>query len=299
MIHIDRSRIAKPASLTSPDGAGHREYLRAVAYYRTPQTKAYKFTKYKEADVITALNILFNNKCAYCEGKITNTGPIEVEHFRPKGKIKDVPNHQGYWWLADEWTNLLASCIDCNRNRTQILYSSQDGQQLSQSEKLSGKHDNFPISGQRATCANDDHNLEDPLLIDPTCVDPGLHLDWKVIAQIPLVTSTTLYGKTSIDLYGLNRSKLVEERRELQLRLEEDFLSLLDMIKTVAEEPSAERREILIGRLERCINRFFKHTEEKNEYSAFAKHIVHTKFAEVSEAVTALYDSIATKPVTT
>lgn len=293
MVPVDRNRVARPASLTAPDGAGHREQLRAELYYQIPRTKAYGFTYYKEPDVVTALNKLFHNKCAYCEGKITNTGPIDVEHFRPKGQIEGELNHPGYWWLATEWTNLLASCIDCNRGRNQTLLDSEDGQQLTQGERLSGKHDHFPVAGQRATCATDDHALEDPLLIDPTCVDPSEHIDWKVVADRPLAVAMSRYGQISIDLFGLNRSKLAEARRELQLKLDEDFLCLKEMISGIAEEPTDEGVSRWMPRLEKHIAKFFRHAEVNNEYSAFARHIVDSRYDTVAEMVDVLLARVA------
>src|SRR4051812_14049164 len=59
---------------------------------------------------------LFNEKCAYCESVISNTQPGDVEHYRPKGRLRDldgtvvriilngsVCEHPGYWWLCYEW----------------------------------------------------------------------------------------------------------------------------------------------------------------------------------------------------
>ncbi|WP_429072694.1 hypothetical protein [Aeromonas veronii] len=294
MVPVDRNLVTKPISLTAPNGAGHREHLRAVVYYQIPQTKAYPFKNYKEPDVVMALNTLFHNKCAYCESKITNTGPIDVEHFRPKGKIEGEPNHPGYWWLATEWTNLLVSCIDCNRGRHQKLLSSVDGQQLTQSEQLSGKHDHFPVAAQRATCATDDHSLEDPLLIDPTRVDPGDHLEWKIVADHALVIPASQYGQTSIDLFGLNRSKLVEARQELLLKLNHEFLCLETMISKIAQEPTDEAVTSWLEILRLFIAKFQMHTAPQNEYSAFAKYIVDTKLEEVRERVEALLARVVT-----
>ncbi len=295
MVPINRNRVARPASLTAPNGSGHREHLRAAVYYQSPRTKSYAFAHYKEPGVVSALNTLFHNKCAYCEGKITNTGPIDVEHFRPKGRIEGELNHPGYWWLATEWTNLLASCIDCNRGRNQTLLGTDDDQELTQGERLSGKHDHFPVAGLRATCATDDHAQEDPLLIDPTCVDPGEHIDWRVVADHPLAVAVSRYGETSIDLFGLNRSKLVEARRELQLKLDEDFLCLKRIINGVADEPTDEGVRRWMPVLEMHIDRFFKHTEVSNEYSAFARHIVKSRYDTVAKMVDALLARVATE----
>lgn len=295
MVPVDRSRVARPASLTAPNGVGHREHLRATQYYESPHNKAYAFSHYKEADVIEALNILFHNKCAYCEGKITNTGPIDVEHFRPKGRIEGELNHPGYWWLATEWTNLLASCIDCNRGRNQTLLASEDGHQLTQGERLSGKHDHFPVAGLRASSSTDDHGQEDPLLIDPTCVDPGEHIDWKVVLEWPLAVAVSRYGKTSIDLFGLNRSKLAEARRDLQLKLDEEFLCLKEMISGIAEEPTDEGVRRWMPRLEKHIAKFFRHAESTNEYSSFARYIVESRYETVAQMVDALLIRVETQ----
>jgi hypothetical protein len=293
MVPVNRNLVAIPASLTAPTGAGHREHLRAMVYYQNPHTKAYGFVHYKEPDVVTALNTLFHNKCAYCEGKITSTGPIDVEHFRPKGKIDGDADHPGYWWLATEWTNLLASCIDCNRGRNQMLLNSEDDQRLTQGERLSGKHDHFPVAGPRATCSTDDHALESPWLIDPTRVDPSEHILWKVVADRPLALAVSQNGQTSIDLLGLNRTKLAESRRELQLRLEEEFLCLKAMITRIAKEPTDEGVSSWMPVLQGYIDQFFGHTDANNEYSAFARHIVDTRYNTVSETMEVLLARVA------
>ena len=70
----------------------------------------------------------FFGKCAYCESLITNNQPGDVDHYRPKGRVMDANNkpvmittalgenpHPGYYWLAYQFSNLLPSCIDCNR----------------------------------------------------------------------------------------------------------------------------------------------------------------------------------------
>lgn len=294
MVPVNRNQVAKPASLTAPNGVGHREHLRAARYYGQAHTKAYGFAHYKEPDVIMALNTLFHNKCAYCEGKITNTGPIDVEHFRPKGRIEGVLNHPGYWWLATEWSNLLSSCIDCNRGRYQTLLDIEDGHRLTQGERLSGKHDHFPVAGSRASCATDDHTLESPWLIDPTCVDPSEHIDWKIVADRPLAVSVSQNGQTSIELFGLNRSKLAEARRELQLKLDEEFLCLKATISKIAKEPTDEGVREWLPVLQMHIDKFFRHAEVNNEYSAFARHIVESRYDTVSEMMIALLARVAT-----
>jgi hypothetical protein len=43
---------------------------------------------------------LFDNKCAYCESRVLHVSPGEVEHYRPKGRVTEDPDHPGYYWLA-------------------------------------------------------------------------------------------------------------------------------------------------------------------------------------------------------
>ena len=64
----------------------------------------------------SALRELFVNKCAYCESSLVG-GDMDVEHYRPKGGVSEVPDHSGYYWLAYDWENLVASCSFCNRLR--------------------------------------------------------------------------------------------------------------------------------------------------------------------------------------
>lgn len=76
--------------------------------------------------VLDKLNTWYHQKCAYCE----RIYKMDVEHYRPKGEVCDENNrpikvpglvagaqvdHPGYYWLCYEWSNLLPSCITCNR----------------------------------------------------------------------------------------------------------------------------------------------------------------------------------------
>jgi hypothetical protein len=69
-----------------------------------------------QSKVIDKLNLWYFGKCAYCE----RFYKLDVEHFRPKGEVTDENNNllsgTGYYWLGYEWSNLLPSCISCNRD---------------------------------------------------------------------------------------------------------------------------------------------------------------------------------------
>ncbi|MDW9593547.1 hypothetical protein GOA63_15165 [Sinorhizobium meliloti] len=158
---------------------------------------------------------LFGGKCAYCETRISSNQPGDVEHFRPKGRVvgddfkpvlashpqRGKINHPGYFWLAYAWSNLLPSCIDCNRYRKHGLEQPQGA----------GKADRFPVEGQHA-CVPAQLDQEVPLLIDPSKVNPALHIEFHADGT---VSGKTEQGRRTIDLFGLNlREGLKEARRE-------------------------------------------------------------------------------------
>lgn len=152
---------------------------------------------------------LTKNKCAYCESYITSTHRGDVEHYRPKGRIKEEDgrvvriasgdDHPGYWWLAYEWTNLLPSCIDCNRRRWH-------------DESLGGKGELFPVLAIRAATP-DQVQDEEPLLLnpfDPSGIDPSTHFEFLADGKIK---PKTMAGEITCRVLGLNvREGLVTQR---------------------------------------------------------------------------------------
>lgn len=73
---------------------------------------------------LTELEALYHHKCGYCETDTTAGAPMQVEHYRPKAKITKETAHEGYYWVAYEWSNLFLSCAKCNnkkRNHFPIL----------------------------------------------------------------------------------------------------------------------------------------------------------------------------------
>lgn len=244
MIYIDRTAVDPPASLTDPGGPGAAELLAARAYYAVtpPPTTAYPFDAYKGEDVKAALRELFNGKCAYCQCDIDPNQPTDIEHYRPKGAVADSqPAHHGYWWLAMAWSNLLASCIDCNRRRGQVTVppgmtaADLEAAYIKQEHpEPSGKQSAFPTLNGVWTPPEDDPDLhEQAALIDPTRTEPDHHLVWfgevdpdQGLASVALedLETAVVQGVTdphgaecprataSIYIYGLNRIGLVRSR---------------------------------------------------------------------------------------
>jgi len=211
---------------------------------------------------------LFNEKCAYCESVISNTQPGDVEHYRPKGRLKDLDGkivkvkignqeveHPGYWWLCYEWKNLLPSCIDCNRRRNH-----------GDDEIAAGKADLFPIAGKRAINPDDPLGDEQALLLNPTDddFDPSVHFDFQSDGKIK---PKTTQAQTTSDLLGLNvREKLVEMRAEKYSEGIYHITAFLGSMIAILDTPGqmSDREKAL--RLK--INAMW---EGRTQYSAFAK----------------------------
>lgn len=79
----------------------------------------------KRSRVEDKLAISYKYKCAYCE----RLCKADIEHYRPKKGVEEEATHLGYYWLCYEWSNLIPSCITCNRE--------------------GGKHNKFPVLGPR------------------------------------------------------------------------------------------------------------------------------------------------------
>ncbi|TAX26551.1 endonuclease [Rhizobium leguminosarum] len=210
MRRVDRSAVKGPASLLAPDKAGAKELVKARKFYSglatapktsTRKKKTFAFSAYKEDDVRHALQELFHGKCAYCESRYDINAPVDIEHFRPKGGVEGT-KHPGYWWLAAEWTNLLPSCIDCNRRRNQFTptafasLSSGLDQAIKNGLKKTGtgKETCFPIdaAGVRIVAEVAPGQLESAvaaelaLLLDPCRSDPAVHLKFHIDRVSPL-----------------------------------------------------------------------------------------------------------------
>ncbi len=147
------------------------------------------FNVYRHKSVEASLHQLFHGKCAYCESFYFSTAPVDTEHFRPKGRLQEAPDHGGYWWLAASWDNLLPSCIHCNRRSGHVVVKlcaqmielvKEGGQGFGHTLVQSGKHDSFPILGLRATDSTPDCSSEYPLLLDPCRDNPSEHLRFNI-----------------------------------------------------------------------------------------------------------------------
>ncbi|MBY3464251.1 HNH endonuclease [Rhizobium laguerreae] len=247
MRRVDRKATDAPKSLlVGGDGPKELELLREfrkrtakVSQKRKKGEKVetFDYKAYKGDDVRWALDTLFHGKCAYCETRYASSMPMDVEHYRPKGAVSEDRPHGGYWWLSSDWHNLLPSCADCNRKRGQVIVEYSDNLEalvLNSKPILSpaGKKNSFPVAGVRATAELTDFSGEAALLLDPCRDNPAVSLRFNLDPLHPAGLllpngddTQRQRGATSIQVYGLNRLKLVQDRTRLLRRLE--FLAYL------------------------------------------------------------------------
>jgi uncharacterized protein (TIGR02646 family) len=149
------------------------------------------------------------DKCWYCES-VRHRCDDAVDHFRPKGRVAECKNHEGYWWLAFDWHNYRFSCTWCNSRRVD-----------QETGRPGGKQDYFPLLDEstRAATPEADLEAEQPCILDPTkATDPGLlwfQQDGQVVPKYPNNQLFKRRANESIRLYHLDYTETVERRQIL------------------------------------------------------------------------------------
>ena len=207
MIKIEKP-TEPPKTLIEKGAVANRENCAA---YDSGQ-REFKFREgiYRARSVKDALLRAQYGKCCYCESEVRSISYGDVEHYRPKGAVKQAENHPGYYWLAYDWNNLLFSCEVCNRSHKGTL---------------------FPLKNpdDRARSHHDNIDAEQPLFVNPAIEDPRRHIRFQGESPVP----RTKVGRKTIEGIGLRREDLEEERREwLQI-----LKTMRDLIET-AEDPT-------------------------------------------------------------
>lgn len=122
--------------------------------------------------------------------------------------MNNAPVHDGYWWLAAEWSNLLISCADCNRPREQEDFNNQ--------RRVIGKSNFFPIAAHSARAQRPGTLMaEVPLLLNPCLDDPDDHLVFRddgAVEPVRVNGAACKKGEASIHYLGLARAELLQAR---------------------------------------------------------------------------------------
>lgn len=172
------------------------------------------------------LRDLSYKKCWYCESK-DNRSDNAVDHFRPKGNVKDVdPPHHGYWWLAFNWRNYRFSCTYCNSIRK------------SAGDESGGKQDYFPLVDEDHRARRREESIGDeiPALLDPTSLSDVQLLAFTDDGSAATITDqeqTWDYkrAKVSIKRYHLDHPDIRERRGALMKRTREKLEKAQEHLK--------------------------------------------------------------------
>lgn len=208
-----------PAVLVGRKSIAATERTKAAAYWKKNRTmRGFKFTVYKNPDVVAALEGAFNGKCAYCEYRYDAGAPCDVEHYRPKGgvEVDGKLKEPGYYWLAADWMNLLPSCVDCNRQRYHEFPEDEP--------EIRGKANIFPIGNpsKRATAPGKEA-AEERVLLHPYLDEPRDFLTFLEKGAIQALTGPDglpkQKGLISIRVYGLDRPNLSKAREDVWIRI--------------------------------------------------------------------------------
>lgn len=194
-----------------------------------------------------------HDKCWYCEIKQERSDNA-VDHYRPKSKYK---------WLAFGIENFRYACTYCNSLR-------RDGE----TNIVGGKGNQFPLADESKRAAIEGQEIEEqPLLLDPcNAHDPSLLSfldDGTATAKEPNHAIRKLRAETSIRLYHLNHTDLMEKRRKLGLDLNAKIASAdrlynrVDLGDTSIDESYNEHVRDLKNAM-----------SEEAELSSFAKKII-------------------------
>lgn len=209
-----RTTVAVP-TLTG-EGAGAAQARQHEADRALVPTLKLAFPKYwNNADVRGALYAMHGTACAYCGSRLTRGDRGDVEHFRPKGAVREDPAHGGYWWLAYAFDNYLMSCLRCNRQIKLSSFRLRPG-------------------GVRVVYATRaDLHLEPRLLLDPTLdpVEDLLRVNWEadhctIGPRDDLTADQRAQVEETLEMFRINiDTDLLEERTRVRNEVADAVLS--------------------------------------------------------------------------
>lgn len=298
MIFVQRG-ATEPESLSS--AATIQQQMDAANYYKTwvaGNAGFGAFDRYRQYDVKFKLGTIFHHKCAYCEKKLEK-GFFEVEHYRPKAAALGDP-HPGYWWLALKWNNLLPTCPGCNKGLKQHIVTADmtvaevEALQAAEPLKLHGKALQFPVAGPRLVASNDDHDEEDPFIIDPTRTDPRPELHWRIDSTYSVLepavknSGPSMRGSETIRCLALNRIDLVQARTSTLTLLRTHRERIMRDLETgVAASSNPEILAIHLQYALSGVDSLKVHTNPEQPFSAMAQAFVDDFAAELREWIAA------------
>jgi len=267
MIYVNRSSQPVPSTLDGKQSVGGLETVKNAELAAQGKHNEMTFVAYSTQPVKDALGKLFHRKCGYCESLLLGNQPGDVEHYRPKkkvrlepksGKTREVP---GYYWLAAEWGNLLASCADCNRPRKQEINGA--------GVEVLGKANWFPVKDEARRAKDAKGVKKEPrLLLDPCVDNPIRHLLFHEDGSIEAKNRSAM-GKATIAVCGLDRLELLQARAMHRESADVLIRHVLEKLTKNAEPD------------ERDVEGLIKLMHPSRPFSGFVQHLVRSKLGAV------------------
>lgn len=175
-----------------------------------------------------------------------------IENLSNKVKVPPPEKEKikpGYYWLAADWYNLLLSCNSCNRKSKQLNADKNTATAVeakSLEKETLGKGTRFPFVDVKRRIADPKVKISKEknvrLLIDPGEDDPEVHLTFvkhigrkntlidagkpEVEEKFGMIKALTDKGLASIQIFGLARLSLVQEREKAATQLMRDLTDL-------------------------------------------------------------------------
>ena len=264
----------KPVSISGVDSPGELETREAINFYSYSFNKdeSFDYHVYKSEDIKSLLDTDFYDKCAYCEARYKATSVMDVEHFRPKGRIELLQSRKkitpGYFWLASNWENLFPSCINCNRRQYRKIVGDDTLQ-------MAGKGELFPLMDERKRAKKPgDEKFESPVLINPSDDDPDIFFTFNNDGYIfPKSTTADILhrARITIEILGLQRFDLVDERKAVTKLVLARIKNIIRLDKLCERYPhETEHQDMLNDELRELQDL----SDEKNPFTGMVKQLI-------------------------
>ncbi len=218
---------------------------------------------YGDENIRNLLKKTYANKCAYCESDIAAIG-FQIEHYRPKGEVKEDKKHDGYYWLSCEWTNLFCACPACNVSKSSHFPIDNNGIRIYNPPVNETKLDKAKCKLNYLDLVN-----EKPLIINPEESDfePKLHF---LISPSGTIRGKTKRGIETVEKCKLNRTGLAIDNRK---KIVDNHLRYL-MKAFVEYNDNKITKDRLIGKIQVEIMRIIDRINRDEPYTLLAKYML-------------------------
>jgi uncharacterized protein (TIGR02646 family) len=251
MIKVEKNHNNPPPILK---GKSCREYIQDLL--EGPRGQKFNNYYYAHETVRENLYSLYHDKCAYCESDTRATAESRIDHYRPKKEVKEEPQHPGYYWLANEWSNLIPACEKCNNSKSSFFPIDTE----------KGKRVMGPVFDDKGNldclAVSKIYRDEKPLIIHPEIDEPEKHIIFLPNGSVKEITKR---GHWTIKICNLNRVELVLKRKKI---IEDLRRQLEDLIDTLVEHKNSKNaKELITTLLYKLFQRILNNTAPSQVFS--------------------------------